>query len=53
LGKEAWMLQYVDESHTLLSERNKLDYSIKLSQFFDHFLKGKPIPKWMGANNSN
>jgi hypothetical protein len=26
---------------------NALDYTIRLSQFMDHFLKGAPMPVWM------
>jgi hypothetical protein len=24
-----------------------LDYTIRMTQFFDHYLKGMPAPKWM------
>jgi hypothetical protein len=24
-----------------------MDYSIRMKQFFDHFLKGAPRPEWM------
>ena len=47
LGKPAWMLQYNKESHNLGSRVNAQDLSIRLSQFFDHFLKGAPMPVWM------
>jgi len=47
LGKKAWMLQYTNERHNLEKEENQLDYSIRLSQFFDHFLKDAPTPTWM------
>ena len=47
LGKPAWMLQYNKESHNLRSRVNAKDLSIRLSQFFDHFLKGAPMPVWM------
>ena len=46
-GKQAWMLQYNDEAHNLKERRNRKDLSIRLSQFFDHFLKGAPAPVWM------
>ena len=26
---------------------NKIDYSIKMKEFFDHWLKGSPAPGWM------
>ena len=47
MGKQAWLLQYNDEAHNLRERRNRKDLSIRLSQFFDHFLKGAPMPVWM------
>jgi hypothetical protein len=41
------MLQYNDEDHNLVERRNRKDLSIRLSQFFDHFLKGAPAAKWI------
>ena len=46
-GKQAWLLQYNDEAHNLRERRNRKDLSIRLEQFFDHYLKGKPMPVWM------
>ena len=47
LGKNCIMLQYHGEPHHLKKYPNKLDYSIKMKQFFDHWLKGEPAPLWM------
>jgi dipeptidyl aminopeptidase/acylaminoacyl peptidase len=47
LGKPSWMLVYNDEDHNLVQRKNRKDLSIRLSQFFDHFLKGAPMPTWM------
>ncbi len=47
LGKPVWMLQYNNEEHNLLHRRNSKDLSIRLQQFFDHYLKGEPAPEWM------
>jgi len=47
LGKKAWLLQYKGEAHTLVARRNKKDLSIRLSQFFDHYLKGAKAPTWL------
>ena len=47
LGKPAWFLQYRGEPHHLKRYANKLDYSIKMREFFDHYLKGAPMPGWM------
>ena len=38
---------YINEAHNLRERRNRKDLSIRLSQFFDHFLKGAPMPVWM------
>ncbi|AMR33339.1 peptidase S9 [Mucilaginibacter sp. PAMC 26640] len=47
LGKPVWLLQYNDEAHNLVKRQNRKDISIREAQFFDHFLKGAPIPVWM------
>lgn len=47
LGKKVWMLQYNGEDHNLVERRNRKDLSIRLGQFFDHFLKGAPAPRWL------
>ena len=46
-GKPAWLLQYNDEAHNLVERRNCKDLSIRLQQFFDHYLKDEPMPVWM------
>ena len=47
LGKPAWLLEYNDEEHNLVERRNCKDLSIRLQQFFDHYLMGAPEPVWM------
>jgi len=47
LDKDCIMLTYRGEPHHLKQYANKLDYSIKMKEFFDHHLKGEPAPKWM------
>jgi len=47
LGKPSWLLVYNDEDHNLVQRKNRKDLSIRLSQFFDHYLKGAPMPAWM------
>jgi len=46
LGKEVWMLQYDGDGHGLTGD-NGIDYENRLSQFFDHYLKGAPAPEWL------
>lgn len=47
LGKPAWMLNYTGEPHWPQKPQNKKDFQIRMGQFFDHYLKGKPMPLWM------
>lgn len=47
LQKPVWMLQYNNEAHNLRERKNAKDLSIRLQQFFDHYLKGDPMPVWM------
>jgi dipeptidyl aminopeptidase/acylaminoacyl peptidase len=47
LGKKVWMLQYNGEDHNLVERKNRKDLSIRLAQFFDHYLKGAPAAKWI------
>ncbi len=47
LGKPAWMLNYNDEPHWPLKRANRIDFNIRLEQFFDHYLKDAPMPLWM------
>lgn len=47
LGKKAWMLQYDNEGHTIQDESNQKDFTIRVQQFFDHYLKDAPAPEWM------
>ena len=47
LQKPAWLLVYDNESHGLRKMKNKQDLSIRLAQFFDHYLKDAPAPIWM------
>jgi len=46
LGKKAVFLEYRGEPHHPQKYGNKLDYSIRMKEFFDHFLKGAPAPEW-------
>ncbi len=47
LGKECVFLQYRGEPHHLKKYPNKLDYTIKMKEYLDHYLKGMPAPEWM------
>jgi dienelactone hydrolase len=47
LGKRAWLLQYDDGDHGVWSDKSAPDFSLRMAQFFDHYLKGAPAPRWM------
>lgn len=47
LGRPCWMLEYEGERHTIEKIENKIDYTMRMTQFFDHYLKGAPAPLWM------
>ncbi len=47
LQKPVWMLVYNGEEHNLMQRHNRMDLSIRMSQFFHHYLKGEPAPEWM------
>ncbi|MFC1553540.1 alpha/beta hydrolase family protein [candidate division KSB1 bacterium] len=52
LEKPCWFLQYETEPHGLRGQANRKDFTIRRLQFFDHFLKGEPMPKWMEEGQS-
>lgn len=47
LGKDAIFLQYRGEPHHLQKYANRLDYAIKMKEYFDYYLRGEPAPKWI------
>lgn len=47
LRQPVWMLVYNNEEHNLIQRHNRMDLSIRMGQFFDHYLKGAPAPEWM------
>lgn len=49
LQKPVWMLTYNNEEHNLKAESwaNRMDLTIRMKQFFDHYLKDAEMPSWM------
>jgi dipeptidyl aminopeptidase/acylaminoacyl peptidase len=45
-NKQAVLLAYPNEGHGLRGLANRRDLTIRFFEFFDHFLKGAPAPKW-------
>jgi dipeptidyl aminopeptidase/acylaminoacyl peptidase len=46
LQKPVVMLQYKGENHGLAKPENRKDYAVRMKEFFDHHLMGKPAPDW-------
>ena len=47
LEKPAWLLNYNGNPHWVMGRENRLDFAKRMQQFFDHYLKDDPMPKWM------
>jgi len=47
LGKPVIMLEYKGENHGLRKPENMKDYTVRMKEFFDHYLMDKPAPQWM------
>ncbi len=47
--KNATLLAYLNEPHGLRGLANRKDLTIRYFQFFDHYLRGAPAPKWLTA----
>jgi dipeptidyl aminopeptidase/acylaminoacyl peptidase len=45
--KPVVMLEYRNEPHIPRKYQNKLDYAVRMKEFYDHYLLGKPAPKWL------
>jgi dipeptidyl aminopeptidase/acylaminoacyl peptidase len=47
LGKKVWLLEYNGEDHNLVERKNRKDLSVRLSQFFDYYLKDARPANWI------
>lgn len=47
LGKKVWMFNYNGQGHGLTERKDKLDYQVRMQQFFDWMLKGTSPAKWI------
>ncbi len=47
-----WLLQYDGEGHVLHQEKNRIDFTKRMGQFLDYYLRDSLPPVWMtkGAN---
>jgi dienelactone hydrolase len=47
LQKPVWLLNYTGEVHWPMKMANRVDFQKRMFQFFEHYLKDKPMPRWM------
>lgn len=47
LQKPVIMLQYKGENHGLAKDANRKDYSVRMKEYFDHYLMDKAAPDWL------
>ena len=46
MQKPVVLLEYPGENHGLARPANQQDYTVRVKEFFDHYLKGAPAPDW-------
>lgn len=46
-GKDMVMLVYPGENHSLRQRPNQIDYHRRIVDWFGHYLKGTPAPRWI------
>lgn len=47
LQRPAWLLNYKGDGHFLSNPAAQLDWTVRMQQFFDYYLKDAPQPRWM------
>jgi dipeptidyl aminopeptidase/acylaminoacyl peptidase len=47
LGKDVVLLEYVGENHGLTRPANQKDYALRMTEWFDTFLRDQPAPDWL------
>jgi dipeptidyl aminopeptidase/acylaminoacyl peptidase len=47
LGREAYLFNYHGEPHHLEKRVNQKDYTVRMQEFFDYYLKDAAKPAWM------
>ena len=52
LGKEHMMLVYPDETHAIYKRANQKDLTIRIQQWFDHYLKKQPSASWISVGTT-
>ncbi|TVQ38878.1 MAG: S9 family peptidase [Wenzhouxiangella sp.] len=47
LGRPSWLINYNSEPHWPTTFANRHDWQVRMQQFFDHYLKDAPAPRWL------
>ena len=47
LDKDVILLEYVGENHGLARPANQKDYALRMTEWFDTFLRDQPAPDWL------
>lgn len=47
LQKPAWLLNYKGQGHFVSKPATQKDWTIRMRQFFDYYLNGTAMPRWM------
>ena len=47
LGRKAWLFNYNGSGHGLRRWPQKMDWTRRMQEFFDHYLKGSGAPDWL------
>lgn len=47
LQKPCWWLNYIGQGHAVSGTKYEIDYNNRVKEFYDHYLKGAPMPDWM------
>jgi len=47
MDKPVILLEYPGENHGLVRPANQQDYTVRMKEWFDHYLKDAPAPGWM------
>lgn len=52
-GKKSILLLYTDEGHGIINQEKQKDLSVRILQWFDHFLKEDKKSEWIIKDDSN
>jgi len=47
MNKDVVLLEYVGENHGLARPANQKDYALRMTEWFDTFLRDQPAPEWL------